>query len=279
VLVWGDGAVGRGLAVALSRNAEVILVGPPGCSEGIVEVVCTGAIRGRARLPLVRPASAPAADSVLAALKAYDISGAAEDIRRTGCPVVCLSNGMGLEEEWGGPACGVEYAVVLGGFRRAGDGLVETHPGGIIAARSGKAAELLEGAVDDLVLADSVAPWRWAKWLLNSSLNPVAALAGAANDELAPAGLDMIVREMQAEMAPAVPAACRAWASAKALEMGDYLFANSSNRCSMLGDLDAGRRTEIEFLTGLAVRRLPPGGCPVCRAVYLLMRARCGSNA
>lgn len=267
--------MGRGLAVALSRVAAVVLVGPPGSGQGVVPVRSTGTIRGEALVEHREPDSAPCCGLCFVAVKAYTISAIASAVLARAGAVVCLSNGMGLEEAWGEGARRVEPCVVLGGFTSGPGWNVATHPGGFVASRRGAAAGILGSAGLDIIETDDMETWRWAKWLLNSSLNPVAALAGAANDRIRPSGLEPLLRRIQSELCAVVPDGARQAARAEASRMTDFLLSESGNRCSMLQDLERGRPTEIEFLTGLAGRRLP-GACPLAEAVTALVRARSG---
>jgi ketopantoate reductase len=275
VVIWGDGAVGRGLAVALSRICEIALVGPPGSGAGQVQVASTGVIRGVADVTHFESDSAPAGDACMVAVKAYAISRIARAVFDSSIHVVCFSNGMGLEEAWGSRVQEVEPCVVLGGFAAGPGWVVETHPGGFVAARGGMAADWLGRAGLEPVLAGDLGMWRWAKWLLNSSLNPVAALAGAGNDELGRLGLEPLIAHLQSELSIVVPPDVRAEAVLEASRLTGFLLENSANRCSMLQDLERGRPTEIDYLAGLAGRRLP-GLCPTAEALAALIAARAG---
>jgi 2-dehydropantoate 2-reductase len=280
VVIWGDGAVGRGLAVALSRICEVALVGPPGSGAGLVRVNSTGVIQGVAdvahlesdSIPTGESDSIPSGDVCMVAVKAHTISRIARAVFESSTQVVCFSNGMGLEEAWGDRALEVEPCVVLGGFTAGPGWDVETHPGGFVAARGGKAADWLGRAGLQPLLTGDIGMWRWAKWLLNSSLNPVAALTGARNNELVRMGLEQLIRQLQSELSVVVPQGFRAEAVLEASRLTGFLLENSANRCSMLQDLERGRPTEIDFLTGLAGRELP-GRCPAAETVTALVRA------
>ncbi len=275
VCVWGDGAVGIGLAVALSRTRPVLLVGPPGIEDSTAVIESSGSIEGSARVRRVPADRAPASPVCLMAVKACDLAAASRQSRLAGNALhVCMCNGMGLEECWGPGWVEVEPAVVLGGFEKTGGLSAVTHPGGLLVLDGGIAAGLFEGSGVVLTLCDrrGLAVARWAKWLVNSSLNPVAALSSRRNDELATAGLAPLIRSVAAEILPVVPVEFREEAMEKASEMLGFLLAGSRNRCSMLQDMDAGRRTEIDYMTGLAAGRLG-GGCPIACALSSLVRA------
>lgn len=274
--IWGDGAVGIGLAAALSADLELVLVGPAGSPDADTPVEATGAAEGRRIVRHVPAERAPTCSVVVMAVKATDLAGASAMSRRAGNGShVCLCNGMGLEDAWGPGWDSVEKAVVLGGFERTGRGSVTIHPGGLIVLAGGLMQSVLEGSriETDQRPPAALEVARWAKWLVNSSLNPVAALSSLRNDELRPAGLSPLVYGILEEIAPAVPRPMREEAVEDARGMLGFLLDSSHNRASMLQDLDAGRRTEIDFMTGLAERVLP-GACPAASAVAALVRAR-----
>lgn len=276
VAIWGDGAVGIGLAAALSADLDVVLVGPDGSPEAEMQVEASGEAERRRVLRHFPAGRAPRCSAVVMTVKATDLADASAVSRRAGNVAhACLCNGMGLEEVWGPGWDSVEKAVVLGGFERTGPGSVIIHPGGLIVLEGGLMQSLLAGSG----IAPAPRPRRaleiarWAKWLVNSSLNPVAALSSLRNDELHRAELSPLVYGILGEITPAVPAAMREEALEEARGMLGFLLGSSHNRASMLQDLEAGRRTEIEFMTGLAERILP-GACPAASAVASLVRAR-----
>lgn len=274
--IWGDGAVGIGLAAALSADLEIVLIGPAGSPDAWIRIEAAGEAENRRTVRHVPADRAPRCSAVLMAVKATDLAGAADMSRRAGnVNHVCLCNGMGLGGAWGPGWDSVEKAVVLGGFERTGPLSVVIHPGGLIVAEGGFMQSVLEGSRIAGIPRPPAAleAARWAKWLVNSSLNPVAALSSLRNDELVPAGLSPLVYGILGEMTPAVPASVRVAALEEARGMLGFLLRSSHNRASMLQDLEAGRPTEIEFMTGLAERILP-GECPAASAVACLVRAR-----
>ena len=274
--IWGDGAVGIGLAAALSADLDVVLVGPAGSPGTELRIEATGAAAGCRMARHVPADRAPRFHLVVMAVKATDLADAADMSRRAGNVAhVCLCNGMGLAAAWGPGWDSVEKAVVLGGFERTGPSSVAIHPGGLIVEEGGLMQSVMEGSgiASDPRPPGALEIARWAKWLVNSSLNPVAALSSLRNDELGPAGLSPLVYGILEEITPAVPRPMRVEALECARGMLGFLLSSSHNRASMLPDLEAGRRTEIEFMTGLAERMLP-GACPAASAVASLVRAR-----
>ncbi len=287
VLVWGDGAVGKGLSVALASTArEVVLVGPPGSGRGTAVLASEGPLSGRAAVRRAESGDALGADVSLLAVKAYDLAEVAPRVRGSGAlPAVCVANGMGLESVWGpGWADEVEPAVLSMGFRELGPGRVATSPGEVVCPEGGAGARLFVETDLPLREVGDIEVSRWAKWLVNSVINPLGALTGLPNDRLLRAGLGGAVRMLLEELVPVVPEGLRPEAVPEARGMLERLLDRSDNRCSMLQDLERGRRTEIGFLTGLG---LPPGsgrggmegeaggmGRPLCTMLRDLVLAR-----
>lgn len=279
IAVWGDGAVGTALASALAREGRVLLLGPPGSGSGSVTVESLGSFRSTATVDHAESgARIPLADISFLAMKAQHIGGVARAARSSSGIVACLSNGMGLERAWGDGWDMVEKCVVVGGFETIAQFRVRVHPGGFLTRTGGTAGGLLAASGLEVREVGDIDLWRWAKWLVNSSLNPVAALAGLANDELAPAGLQPLVRMIAREIEDAVPEEKRAAAAREAGAMLDFLLSGSHNRCSMLQDLDNGRTTEIEYMTGLAAG-MPGHGHPLSAAVTDLVEAAARNSA
>jgi len=270
--VWGDGSVGRGLAVALARCTDVVLVGPAGSGRGTVRIDSSGALMGSAVVDAAESADRPGADLALVAVKAYDLAGALRDA--SGVPrILCLCNGMGLESEIPSNLSEtLEYGLLTYGFRATMGNTVETSPGSVFLSESSSFEEVLAEAGLALTIVEDITSVRWAKWMVNSVINPLGALTRLPNHRLLEAGLGAMVEALMEELEQVVPASFRETAVEMARSMLEHLLSASPNRCSMLQDLEAGRRTEIGYLTGLCAKRLP-GRCPTAFAVTSLVRA------
>jgi len=208
-------------------------------------------------------------------VKSYDLGAVAPFAEKSATgKCVCVTNGMGLEAEWGpGWKQRVEPALLTAGFNLIRRGLVETSPGGLMARRGGAAEGLFRGGPVPVETTDELESARWAKWMVNSALNPLGALAGLPNYHLSGAGLEDAIRLLMSELARLVPESLRGTVVSSAGRMIEFLLRESGNRCSMLQDLEAGRRTEIANLTGLCAT-IAPGTCPMAELVSALVIAR-----
>ncbi|MBN2586290.1 MAG: ketopantoate reductase family protein [Candidatus Fermentibacteraceae bacterium] len=274
--IWGDGAVGTGLAVALSPFGRVLLVGPPGSGRGRITFESLGAFPGSAEVEKVECGDLIAAELCLIAVKAYDlaeVSGPAARCTDGAC--ICVSNGMGLERAWGDSwKSRVEPAILTAGFGpgpEPGRSVMTTF-GDVIVSADGSAGGLFGKSPIPVRFTDSMEMLRWGKWLVNSVINPLGAISGLPNDRLLGAGLEDAIEILFEELLPVVPDEYRSSAGSEALSMMTRLLGSSSNRCSMLQDIDAGRRTEIDFMTGMCIE-FSGGRCPASACVTGLLKA------
>jgi ketopantoate reductase len=209
---------------------------------------------------------------MVCALKAYHLAGALKGmICAAPARLVNLSNGLFEAGEWGGLT--VEPAVVTMGFRRQGEGFV-TAPGDLVVSRNGAAEDVFRGTGLPVESVDDIQLLVQAKWLVNSIVNPLAALTGLPNNRLLPAGLSGLVETLFRELSPAVREECHE--ASRGMLTG--ILEKSENLCSMLQDVMEGRPTELPWLTEYALKRLGPDRCPAAAALCVLVRARAESS-
>jgi 2-dehydropantoate 2-reductase len=124
-------------------------------------------------------------------------------------------------------------------------------------------------------------PAQWSKLIFNAAVNPVAALTGLPHDphfaaETQPTDLGHVVHGLVDEG--------KAVAAAAGIELHDDPWEmnvlatqrGSAHYPSMLEDVDAHRRTEIELITGSLIREAEEHEVPVPlhRALYELVKAK-----
>lgn len=229
------------------------------------------------------------ADLVLVSTKAYDTAAAMRHLRPLAKHSLFLTLQNGLDNPdviartAGRVAAGTtSHGVTFlgpGAVRHAGVG--DTVLGPWRGVTTNEAVHLRDILADVGVrtrVTDDVVTALWAKAVVNASINPLAALAGVPNgalvrDKRLAALLDAVGRE-----ATAVAIADGAKIDPAEVLHRTVLIARrtASNRASMLQDLDRGRRTEIEAITGALLAAAGRHGVevPLNRALYALVRAR-----
>jgi 2-dehydropantoate 2-reductase len=268
VAILGMGAIGHVLARALDGRAELVKV-------------------DRTNAPL-RDREAPV-DAAIVTTKtpgtAWAAEVAAKILAREGVALT-IQNGLGnyetLVEHVGREraAVGVIYVgaqLVNGDLRATGPGKVEL--GRPLAARPraklDDLARLLRAGGMDVTLVDDAWPAVWRKVVTNAAVNPLTALIRRTNADLladAPASrvADCLAREVaRVATAAGVPIgedeAVTQWRAMAAL--------TGANRSSMLQDVEAGRSTEIDAISGAVAREGERRGvaAPLNQAMALLV--------
>tara|TARA_Y100000766_G_C18866187_1_gene585851 strand:- start:980 stop:1588 length:609 start_codon:yes stop_codon:yes gene_type:complete len=103
----------------------------------------------------------------------------------------------------------------------------------------------------------------WQKLLINIAINPICAISGVRNGALSEGDLWEQSQELLKE---SISVAQASGIDITGSEMQNLLIevvdSTSQNRCSMLQDLMAGRKTEIDSLCGYIIRRGEELGMP-----------------
>jgi len=228
-------------------------------------------------------------DLVIVSTKSYDTAAAMERMRRFRGTAVFLTLQNGLDNPdviartasrvvAGTTAHGVTF-VGPGEIRHAGVG--DTMIGawqGVRDADVVRIRDVLEDAGIPTRIARNIRSELWAKLVVNASINPLAALAGVPNGRLVQdPGLRRLLEDVCRETA-AIARAAGVRVDEEDLVRRTLLVARrtAANRASMLQDLDRGRRTEIDAISGAALRAADRVGvdAPLNRALFALVTAR-----
>lgn len=308
ILIVGAGAVGLGVGSCLiGPGRRVRFTARPDAVAALHEkgLVRTGIFGTVAAKPDAFDAVAKldalprrAVDWILVCVKSYDSEDAARALAEhpwllhDGTRIVLFQNGWGNAEVFTGrfPRERVYSARVITGFRRSAPNRVEitVHAAPVhIGSPFGFDAEPLTelaGAIDagglPCQIVSDITRDLWAKMLYNCALNPLGAILGVPYGALAKAEptraiIDAIVREVFAVIA-AVGFATD-WEGADEY-LGDFygkiLPPTAGHESSMLQDLRAGKRTEIDALNGAVVNLAEKSGIatPVNAALANLIR-------
>ena len=277
VLVVGAGAVGSyyGGRLALGGH-EVTFVGRRRHIEAIqnhgltIDSKLTGKhnvrINAIEELIAVKPP-----DLVLLTVKSYDTEATARSLREVVAPqtvVLCLQNGIDNHEIAGAVlgASRVHPTVVYVGVRIPEAGVVEHVTRGeiILPENLSQLSPVFQDAGIPAKTTDNILGMVWNKLLLNASCNALGMLSGASFGELAASAearvvilgaVDEIVRVAEAKgiRIPGENFGAQILKTAEGLGPG---------LSSMLQDVRAGKRIEIDALNGSVVRLGQQFGIP-----------------
>lgn len=210
-------------------------------------------------------------DYVFIAVKAYDTRGAVDEalrIVRDNGVIVVVQNGVGgleLAEKMAAsrkPRVGVAGGVLTYGVTRIRAGIVAVTGLGelIIGYRRRKpderlmrVKEFLEGSVR---VVEDIEPYRWLKLVVNAVINPLTTLLNAPNRVVVE--VDSIWRIAEMIVGEALALIDKLGIKLPVDDVLGYVRrvaeATGNNISSMLQDVRAGRRTEIDFINGAIVR-------------------------
>ena len=290
--MFGAGAMGSFFGGMLAARNEVTLVGRRDHMEAIRDhgLRITGKT-SRVAMPIARTKvpRGPSPDLVLVTTKAYDTEAAMTVLKdfAEGALFASLQNGLDNGDDIARTARRVTVGTTAHGVTYLGPGEIRhAGLGDTVLGRWKGASEddvvRLRDVFDDAGIrsriASDIRSELWSKLVVNASINPIAALAGCPNGRLVS---DPRLRE-------AVERTCReaakvAKGEGARIDPEDVVRRTlviarrtGTNRCSMLQDLDAGHRTEIDAITGAVLRGARRRGIPVPMndALYALVRAR-----
>jgi 2-dehydropantoate 2-reductase len=308
ILVFGAGALGQAVGCLLAADGhDVDLILRERFREAIRrEGLAVTGIFGEFRVAPDRIGSFASIDAVrdrrydytLVTVKSYDTAAAADALAMIddqSFTVVSLQNGCGnmeiLRERFGNDH--TLAARVITGFEIERPGLVRItvtadaiHIGGPLSGEIPPSAVRLAEAVNHGGLPCTTTPHigrdLLAKLLYNSALNPLGAVLGVHYGAL---GDDPHSRSIMNRVIGEVFAVIRAmgarthWETPEEYEAFFYsqqIPATYHHRSSMLQDLETGKRTEVEALTGYVSAQGQMHGVPtpVCDTLSDLVRFR-----
>ena len=282
VAVVGAGAVGCVFGAYLARaghSVEMIGRAPFVAAARAHGLRIEGRLRGSypvlARTEL---AAEDHPDLALLTVKTYDVADAAIGLARTHVdpvPLLLLQNGLGVERTadaalraggWPDPRLWTVRAIhsvpatllAPGVARAAGEGevlLADPSSAGALAARVVRFRDLLAGAGFAVRSVPDLEREIWRKAIVNAAINPVTALLGVTNGELAQAPARTRALRLLEEARQAAGTAGVDFASSELVaDLDRVVRATAANRSSMLQDVDRGRPTEIEAISGEILR-------------------------
>ncbi len=305
ILILGAGAVGLSIAARLSRVSDVYAV----CRHKHAEIIKTDGFRMTGiwgeetsffscgeDIPKNRDF-----DYIFISSKSTATRSICEqfaDIIK-GREVISLQNGIGNEEIIAEYTDTVIGGTIITGFEWTGDASVhvsvESGPMQLGRFPSGmdggvqKLAEILLKADVPVSATDNIKGAIWSKVLYNCALNPLGAIMGVPYGKLENPHAWSIIEGMMDE-AFRVTAAEKvqlSWDTAKEYikYLKEHQLPNTrAHHSSMLQDLAAGKRTEIEFLNGEIAQRAKeyamdtPYNAFITEQIYFMEELRANDN-
>ena len=289
VAVMGAGAVGCYYGGMLARAAhEVILIARPQHVDAIERNglrMETKTFDEQVRLAAsADPSAVRGADLVLFCVKSTDTESAGAQIRphlSRGALVLTLQNGVDNADRLRTvlPAHQVAAAVVYVATEMAGPGHVRHHGRGELVIEPSDAgaavAQALTAAGVPTEVSDNVRGALWMKLIINCAYNAISAIAQRPyGQNVQGEGIQDVMRDVVDE--------CVAVARAEGVQLpGDVDAAvrrivdtMPTQSSSTAQDLARGKRTEIDYLNGLVVRRGKALGIatPANRVLWALVK-------
>jgi len=307
VVVVGAGAVGSLFGARLFAAGESVeLVGRPDHVEAIRErglrilnrTEEVFRVPARTQLPV-----GESPDAILLTVKAFALRSAAAAVARAfprPRPTLLPQNGLGIESlaqpalaagGWPVPAHWTVRAVhsvpvtwvAPGVIREAGTGeilLPDPATAGALGPRVEQFRDLLHRARFAVRTVPDFDREVWRKVLVNAAINPVTAVQGVPNGRLLDGAPRTEAIRLLREALSAARVAGFDFAEEEAIQEFERVArATAENRSSMLQDLDRGRPTEIEAISGEILRIAGAHGLdlPATRAIIEEIHRRASS--
>jgi 2-dehydropantoate 2-reductase len=301
IAVMGTGGIGGYFGARLARAGETVAFVARGehlraiAAKGLTVRSVDGDLEVRApatddprRVPeLIGPV-----DLVLFCVKSYDTEAAARALGPVlggATAVLSLQNGVENEEVIAGIAGaghvlpGVAYVSAAverpGVIRHMAEGRIALgEADGAPSDRARAIEALFQRAGVRAVLSDNIRGLKWAKLAWNATFNTLNALVGGTFDRIGADEALLAVGERAMREIAAVAEASGVRFPPQAIARG-MAWARQALpvKTSTLQDLEAGRRLELDALTGAVVRAAAARGVPVptVATLHTLLAARC----
>lgn len=275
--IVGAGALGLHFAAGLAAVSPVALVAR---NAARAEALRVGVQVGARRFvpEVFAPDALPAADWVILLVKTGDTAEAARTALALQ-PRGVLSLQNGLIEATLRAECGtvlVGQGITTEGAFREGSRVQPAGAGETLLPAGFEAvAEALCMAGFRARVEPQIAAARLAKLLVNVAINPLAALFRVPNGALLEPPHRVLLEALVSEAWPVLRQAGLDLDEDAALaRVVAVATATAANRASMLQDVLAGRRTEIDAITGTLLAMAEAGGVelPTHRAVFTLVQ-------
>lgn len=263
--VLGAGAIGCLYAQGLHRSgsATTLVMRRGTQARSLPVIVEREESRSADQLPVITADDPVRISHLLVTTKAYDVleavAGVAHLLNKN-CTVLLLVNGLGLAEQLGDDWPNLDIycgTATEGAYNIAAQHICHAGRGETRIGKEGQQTppgwfKQWEHATETCVWDNNIASALWSKLTINCIVNPLTAVYGCRNGELA----------RRSELASQLESLCdevacisRAAGFADIAEklkptVAAVIAATADNRSSMLQDVESGRPTEIDYITG-----------------------------
>jgi 2-dehydropantoate 2-reductase len=296
IVVFGAGSLGSLLGALLDSAHDVVLVGRDPHVSAVRErgLRVTGVDSFEASPAATTDGTGLDADLAIVTVKAYDTAAAAHDLATGDVDAaVSLQNGLGNEETLAaGLVCPIVAGTTTHGAMLSEPGVVEWTGRGEVTvgnwrvddgdgdATTGtdpasRVAAAFRAASIDAASDPGIRHRLWTKLAVNAAINPITALARIRNGRVFEGPTAEYAERAAAEVARVARAeGVGLDADAVTEEARAVARRTADNRSSMLQDLAAGRRTEIDVISGVVAERADEHGieAPVNGLLAALVR-------
>jgi 2-dehydropantoate 2-reductase len=287
--ILGAGAIGRLLACKIKRcGMRSVLVFRDGVPHSHSQVLreSAGVFEHTLEATSVGALAPNEIQGLFVTTKANHAVAAVESVLPAlalGAPVILLHNGMGVLEslEQAHSELSLFAGTTTEGAYLDGSTLVHAGEGDTVIGRQGEPAPdwfaPLTAGEERFLWEENIDDALWKKLLVNCAINPLTALHRCRNGALLDnPGLRAEVELLCEELA----AVCAARGNRRAANcVLDWVLSviqhTAANRSSMLQDVEQGRETEIEYITGYLLREAGRLGipCPHHQQLYAQIQA------
>ncbi|PSP71052.1 2-dehydropantoate 2-reductase [Halobacteriales archaeon QH_8_67_27] len=286
VIVFGAGSLGSLVGGLLASVHDVTLVGRDPHVERVRRdgLRIVGAVEDQIAPAATTTVPDEAFDLAVVAVKAFDTDAAADALATVDLGgVLSLQNGLGNETRLADALdCPVLAGTCTYGARLLGPGRVECTgrgdvalgpPDGGVSTAADDVGDAFRAADIETTVAADMPRRLWEKLAVNAGINAVTALARVENGALVDGRARRPARDAAIEAARV--------ARERGIDLSDEAAASAvervadataANRSSMLQDVDAGERTEVDAINGAVVERADQP-VPVNETLTALLRA------
>ncbi|BDY03952.1 2-dehydropantoate 2-reductase [Ferrimonas sp. YFM] len=274
VAIVGGGAIGQLMAGLLAQQGiEAVIIGRPGSHNEVRahQLTTLEGERFHHKVRHLTPDALPPSQALLVTTKAYQAQEAATPLlsKVTGdTPIVLLHNGLGPQQTLARdfPEHNWWAGTLTDGALRQGQGAVKhTGLGQRFAGSLRHRGPLPEAlAAIGFERDDNIELRLWHKLAVNALINPLTALHRCPNGELTQARYLPTLTRLSDELARVAASQGVPMEAQEILALGlKVAEATAQNRSSMLSDVEAGRPTEIEAISGFVVALADDAGIEV----------------